>query len=121
MTIVGIHHVQLAIPAGREPEARAFYAGLLGLDELPRPADMVGRSGAWFGNAHVTIHVGVDPDFHPARKAHPALLVHDLAGLLARLRAAGTPLSTDVAIAGSHRGFVNDPFGNRIELMEPTG
>jgi catechol 2,3-dioxygenase-like lactoylglutathione lyase family enzyme len=121
MTVVGIHHVQLAIPAGREPEARAFYAGLLGLAELPRPADLAGRGGAWFASAHVTIHVGVDPDFHPARKAHPALLIQDLPALLARLRAAGAPLSTDVPIAGYHRAFVTDPFGNRIELMEPTG
>jgi len=120
MTIVGIDHVQLAMPAGREDDARAFYVGLLGLTEIPRPADLSRRGGAWFENAHVKIHLGVDPDFHPARKAHPALLVRELSSLLARLRAAGAPLSTDAPLPGFDRAFVHDPFGNRIELMERT-
>jgi len=121
MTIVAIDHVQLAMPAGREAEARAFYVALLGLREQPRPPEMSQRGGAWFENEHVKIHVGVDPDFHPARKAHPALVVRDLPALVARLKEAGARMSTDVALAGFDRVFVYDPFGNRIELLEPTG
>ncbi|MEA2698950.1 MAG: hypothetical protein QOI66_3221 [Myxococcales bacterium] len=121
MTIVAIDHVQLAMPAGRESEARAFYGALLGLPEKPRPPEMAQRGGAWFENEHVKIHVGVDPNFHPARKAHPALVVRDLPALVARLREAGAQMSTDVALAGFDRVFVYDPFGNRIELLEPTG
>jgi hypothetical protein len=94
MTIVAIDHVQLAMPAGGEAEARAFYAGLLGLTETPRPPALAQRGGAWFENQHVKIHVGVDPDFRPARKAHPALVIRDLKLLTERLRAAGAPLST---------------------------
>ena len=120
MTIVAIDHVQLAMPAGRESEARAFYGALLGLREQPRPPEMAQRGGAWFENEHVKIHVGVDVDFHPARKAHPALVVRDLRALVARLKEAGARMSTDVALAGFDRVFVYDPFGNRIELLEPT-
>lgn len=120
MTIVAIDHVQLAMPAGRETEARAFYAALLGLSEKPRPPELAQRGGAWFENAHVKIHLGVDRDFRPARKAHPALVVHDLKALVDRLRAAGAPLSTDAPLPGFDRAFVHDPFGNRIELLEPT-
>ncbi|HXI54684.1 MAG TPA: VOC family protein [Polyangia bacterium] len=121
MTIVAIDHIQLAMPAGRESEARAFYSALLGLPEKPRPPEMARRGGAWFENEHVKIHVGVDPDFHPARKAHPALVVRDLRALVARLKEAGAPLSSDVALEGFERVFVHDPFGNRIELLEPAG
>jgi catechol 2,3-dioxygenase-like lactoylglutathione lyase family enzyme len=120
MTIVAIDHVQLAMPAGRHAEARAFYVDLLGLTETPRPPALAQRGGGWFENQHVKIHVGVDPDFHPARKAHPALVVRDLKRLTERLRAAGAPLSTDCPLPGFDRIFVHDPFGNRIELLEPV-
>ncbi|HEX3695805.1 MAG TPA: VOC family protein [Polyangia bacterium] len=120
MTIVAIDHVQLAMPVGGEAEARAFYAGLLGLTGAPRPPELARRGGAWFENQHVKIHVGVDPDFHPARKAHPALVVRDLKLLTDRLRAAGAALSTDRSLPGFDRIFVHDPFGNRIELLEPV-
>ncbi|HEY2900912.1 MAG TPA: VOC family protein [Polyangia bacterium] len=119
MTIVAIDHVQLAMPAGREAEARAFYVDLLGLTETPRPPELAQRGGAWFENQHVKIHVGVDPDFHPARKAHPALVVRGLKQLTERLRVAGAPLATDRPLPGFDRIFVHDPFGNRIELLEP--
>ena len=119
MTIVAIEHVQLAMPPGREAEARAFYAGLLGLPEVPKPAELAKRGGAWFESASVKIHLGVEVDFHPARKAHPALLVQDLGELVERLRQAGVEVLED-ALAGYFRVYVNDPFGNRIELMEPA-
>ena len=119
MTVAGIDHVQLAMPAGREDEARAFYAGLLGIPERAKPPALVARGGAWFESDVVKIHLGVDADFHPARKAHPALVVRDLASLVARLRAAGVEVIDDAG-EGHARVYVFDPFGNRLELMEPA-
>jgi catechol 2,3-dioxygenase-like lactoylglutathione lyase family enzyme len=116
MTILAIDHVQLAMPAGEEDAARAFYAGLLELTEVPRPAELGRRGGAWFERGAVKIHLGVEEGFRPARKAHPALVVDDLAALCARLRAAAIEVVDD-ARAGYPRAFVADPFGNRIELM----
>jgi catechol 2,3-dioxygenase-like lactoylglutathione lyase family enzyme len=118
--IVGIDHVQLAMPAGREDEARQFYAGLLGIPERAKPADLAARGGAWFESETVKLHLGVEADFRPARKAHPALLVRDLRALVDRLRQAGVPVIEE-PLAGHHRVYVADPFGNRLELMEPTG
>jgi catechol 2,3-dioxygenase-like lactoylglutathione lyase family enzyme len=115
--ITGIDHVQLAMPAGREAEARAFYAGLLGMPEVPKPAELAPRGGAWFESARVKIHLGVDPEFRPARKAHPALLVRGLAELAARLRAAGCRVADD-PVDGRLRVYVDDPFGNRLELID---
>jgi catechol 2,3-dioxygenase-like lactoylglutathione lyase family enzyme len=117
LKIVGIDHVQLAMPAGQEDAARRFYSGLLGLSEVDKPSDLVARGGAWFENAGVKIHLGVDPEFRPARKAHPGLLVSDLRGLLGVLRAAGYQvLDAEVRDAHEH-AYVEDPFGNRLELM----
>ena len=118
--VCAIEHVQLAMPAGEEASARVFYAGLLGLEEIAKPPELAGRGGAWFGNGAVTLHLGVEQDFRPARKAHPALLVEGLATFVARLEAAGYPIQRDVQFAGYDRIHVNDPFGNRIELMERT-
>jgi catechol 2,3-dioxygenase-like lactoylglutathione lyase family enzyme len=118
MTIVAIDHVQLAMPAGREQEARGFYSALLGLPESPKPPELAGRGGAWFENGTVKVHLGVETDFRPARKAHPGLLVDDLEGLANRLRAAGATLVADEALPGQARYFVDDPFGNRIELLQ---
>ena len=117
MTIVGIDHVQLAMPAGREEEARAFYSSLLGLPEVPKPEDLAKRGGVWFESSQVKIHLGVDREFRPARKAHPALLVRDLGLLVDRLRAAGVAVD-DEPLSGWERVYVTDPFGNRLELME---
>ena len=119
MGIQGIEHVQLAMPPGREAEAREFYCRLLGLAEIPKPAALAQRGGVWFQTGSVKIHLGVEADFRPARKAHPALLVRDLPALVERLRQAGVDVMED-ALPGYFRVYVADPFGNRLELMEPT-
>ena len=113
MRIKSIDHVQLAMPSGREAEARAFYAGLLGIPEVSKPANLAKRGGCWFERDELKIHLGVDPEFRPARKAHPALLVEDLPALIALLKSAGHAVT-----AAEQRFYVSDPFGNRIELME---
>jgi len=118
MTIVGIDHVQLAMPAGREEDARRFYSFLLGIPEVPKPDELAKRGGVWFESGRVKIHLGVDQDFRPARKAHAALLVKDLRGLVERLRNAGVAV-VDEPLPGHRRVYVTDPFGNRLELMEP--
>lgn len=118
MTIVGFDHVQLAMPPGGEAAARRFYAGLLGLPERPKPAALAARGGAWFANDAVALHLGVEADFRPARKAHPALLVRDLDALVDRLRRAGVAVIPDDALPSVRRAYVSDPFGNRLELIE---
>jgi catechol 2,3-dioxygenase-like lactoylglutathione lyase family enzyme len=121
MEIVGFDHVQLAMPAGGEAAARLFYGGLLGLAEVAKPSHLAARGGCWFERGAVKLHLGVDPDFRPARKAHPALLVDDLPTLAARLEAGGHAPRSDEPLDGYDRLFVDDPFGNRIELMQPKG
>lgn len=116
--ITGIDHVQLAMPAGREALARAFYAGLLGLPEVPKPPLLAARGGCWFESDRVKLHLGVEADFRPARKAHPALLVDDLEALAALLQAAGHGFTPDDEQDGTRRGYADDPFGNRIELIQ---
>ena len=118
MAIVGIEHVQLAMPAGREADAREFYCRLLGMAEVRKPPALAQRGGAWFESGAAKIHLGVETDFRPARKAHPALLVRDLRGLVDRLRAAGVDV-VEEPNEGHFRVYVDDPFGNRVELMEP--
>jgi catechol 2,3-dioxygenase-like lactoylglutathione lyase family enzyme len=118
MAIIGLDHVQLAMPAGGEAAARAFYGKALGLVEISKPPHLATRGGCWFEHGAVKIHLGVESDFRPARKAHPALLVHGLAGLVARLKTQGFHVGSAVPLEGYDRVFVNDPFGNRIELME---
>lgn len=118
MTITALDHVQLAMPAGGEEEARRFYEGLLGIPETPKPPALAARGGCWFEAGTVKIHLGVEAVFVPARKAHPALVTDDLATLTARLEAAGIAITPDNAIAGTRRCHVSDPFGNRIELIQ---
>ena len=118
MTIVGIEHVQLAMPPGGEQTARAFYTGLLGLHERAKPAELAARGGCWFEAPGVKVHLGVEADFRAAKKAHPALLVDDLAALAAFLAGAGIAVIADDPADGRARCFVSDPFGNRIELMQ---
>jgi catechol 2,3-dioxygenase-like lactoylglutathione lyase family enzyme len=117
MPIIGIDHVQLAMPPGGEPQARRFYAGLLGISEVPKPADRIARGGAWFEVGAVKLHLGVEVDFRAARKAHPCLMVSDLPGLAQVLRAAGIEVEAEEH-PGERRLYVDDPFGNRIELLE---
>jgi len=118
MTIVGIDHVQLAIPAGGEEQGRRFYTGLLGLPEVAKPSELAGRGGVWFESGAVRIHLGVEADFRAATKAHPALVVDDLHTLLERLRAAGVAVVEAETLNGRRRAHVSAPFGTRVELME---
>ncbi|MGH9223939.1 MAG: VOC family protein [Acidimicrobiales bacterium] len=108
------------MPAGGEDLARSFYRDVLGLPETPKPPNLAGRGGCWFESDTVRIHLGVDPDFRPATKAHPALLVSGLASLIEALSEAGASVVEDEPLAGYHRVYTADPFGNRLELMEPT-
>lgn len=116
--IVGFDHVQLAMPPGGEAMARAFYTGQLGLTEVPKPMPLAARGGCWFQRGTVQLHLGAEADFRPARKAHPALLVDDLAALAAALEAGGMTLRWDDELPGVMRCHIDDPFGNRIELIQ---
>ena len=119
MTILAIEHVQLAMPAGGEDSARAFYRDLLGIAEREKPPHLAVRGGCWFEDGPVKIHLGVEADFRPARKAHPALVVDDVRALADRLKAAGVRVVEDEPLEGWDRVYADDPFGNRIELMTP--
>lgn len=121
MALLALHHVQLAMPSGGEDQARAFYGDVLGLDEVPKPNNLARRGGCWFELGDLRIHLGVEDDFRAARKAHPALLVDDLAGLTARIDAAGFKVVSDEPLPEFERLYVDDPFGNRIELMQAIG
>jgi catechol 2,3-dioxygenase-like lactoylglutathione lyase family enzyme len=119
MKILSIDHVQLAMPAGEEEKAREFYTQLLGFTELPKPPELAKRGGAWFQSGDVQLHLGVESDFRPARKAHPAFIVDDLDPLIAKLQNAGSDADTSQPpLDGYKRAHIFDPFGNRIELME---
>jgi catechol 2,3-dioxygenase-like lactoylglutathione lyase family enzyme len=123
LTFTGIDHVQLAAPAGCEPEARAFYGGVLGMRELAKPESLRPRGGVWFACGAQSVHIGVDPDFAPARKAHPAIAVADaaaLARLAERVTAAGAEMHWDDELPGTVRFYTSDPFGNRLELVAPA-
>jgi catechol 2,3-dioxygenase-like lactoylglutathione lyase family enzyme len=114
----GIDHVQLAMPAGGEQLARQFYGKLLGLTEIPKPPNLAARGGAWFQCGPLQLHLGVESEFRPAKKAHPALLVTELVDLLKSLTAAGFEVKYDnEPVQGFDRAFTSDPFGNRIELL----
>lgn len=118
MKVLGIDHIQIAAPPGGEDAARAFYRDLLGLVELAKPPLLAVRGGAWFECGHQQIHVGIEPGFRPALKAHPALLVSGLADLEEALASAGYEIRPSEDLPGRRRVFVSDPFGNRIELIE---
>ncbi|MEM7178440.1 MAG: VOC family protein [Pseudomonadota bacterium] len=119
MAIVALHHVQLAMPAGGEARAHAFYADVLGFDPVEKPANLAKRGGCWFQAGTARLHLGVDAAFRPALKAHPAFIVVNLADQIRRLEQAGRPAETDEPLAGFDRCYTADPFGNRIELMQP--
>ncbi|MFI5273452.1 MAG: methyltransferase domain-containing protein [Ktedonobacterales bacterium] len=116
--IEGLDHVQVAAPRDAEAAARAFYGGVLGLREIAKPAALVGRGGAWFAvGDRDELHVGLEDEFQPQRKAHPAFRVRDLAAVRQRLVAAGRPIAESVPIPGRSRFETSDPFGNRLEFV----
>lgn len=116
--ITGLDHVQLAMPPGREAEAEGFYCGVLGMQVIPKPEPLASRGGRWFASGPVQVHLGVEDDFRPARKAHPALRVRRLDDLVERFRQAGVGWRWHDELAGVRRGYVDDVFGNRIELID---
>ncbi len=116
--IVGLDHIQLALPAGAEDIMRVFYCDMLGLQETAKPEPLLKRGGFWAGAGTIMIHFGTDPDFHPATKAHPAFLVREIDGLFAVLTERGYTPKWDEALQDVARFFVNDPVGNRIEIMK---
>jgi catechol 2,3-dioxygenase-like lactoylglutathione lyase family enzyme len=118
MTFVQIDHVQLAMPPGKEDGARAFYCGLLGMTELSKPPELAKRGGCWFASGVVQIHLGVEQDFRPAKKAHPAFRCSDYETLTAKLLRAGVAIIADDNNPGVTRCYIHDPFGNRIELIQ---
>ena len=120
--VTGLHHVQVAAPPGCEQEARAFYGDLLQLREIEKPPLLAVRGGCWFSLGDGELHVGVEDPFKPATKAHPALLVGSMTALeelAASLAAEGREIiwADDAEIAGQRRFHVNDPWGNRLELV----
>ena len=119
MRILKLDHVQLAMPRGKEDAARAFYQDTLGIPEQIKPPHLAARGGCWFERGPLKVHLGAEKDFVPSRKAHPAFVVEDLPNLVARLERAGYRVVEDQPLEGYERRYVDDPFGNRIELMEP--
>jgi catechol 2,3-dioxygenase-like lactoylglutathione lyase family enzyme len=115
--IVRLDHVQLAMPPGREEEAESFYSGVLGLERLRKPPALAARGGCWFARGAVALHLGVEEDFRPARKAHPALVVDDLAALEVALRAAGVEVRPNGDRPAGTGAYADDPFGNRLEFV----
>ncbi|UWZ38490.1 glyoxalase [Dactylosporangium roseum] len=114
-----MHHVQLACPAGSEPVSRAFYAGLLGLTEVPKPPALAPRGGCWFRGYGLELHLGVETPFAPARKAHPGMLWPGLDALAERLAAAGHEVVWSDELPGYRRFHTYDPHGNRLEFLTP--
>ena len=115
-----IDHIQLAAPAGCEEAARRFFAGILGWAELPKPEPLRARGGVWFRCGPQQVHIGVQTNFVPATKAHPAFDVVGLDALREHLAANGIETIDDDARQeeGVVRFYANDPFGNRLEFME---
>jgi catechol 2,3-dioxygenase-like lactoylglutathione lyase family enzyme len=117
---IGLHHIQLAMPPGEEEAAVKFYGHLLGMERIEKPPELASRGGVWFLDGDLEVHLGVEQSFQPADKAHPAFLVDSVERLRTRLEAAGFGVAVDeVQLEGFHRCYVHDPFGNRIELIEP--
>ncbi|MFD4608121.1 VOC family protein [Streptomyces sp. NPDC058440] len=117
--LAAIDHVQLAAPPGSEDELRAYYAGVLGMTEVPKPPVLAARGGCWFQAGAVRLHLGVERDFRPARKAHPGLGVTSIEAFAARLTAHGAKVLWDDALPGHRRFYSEDPVGNRLEFLEP--
>jgi predicted enzyme related to lactoylglutathione lyase len=120
MPILSLDHVQIAIPIASESCARAFYSGILGFTEIDKPPQMAERKSIWFIAGAVNLHLGIELDFTPAKRAHPAFVVADLDEILAACNRAGITTKPDTSFNGFRRIHVFDPFGNRLELMEPS-
>ena len=120
MPILNIDHVQIAIPIASEDRARAFYSGILGFAEIAKPPQMADRKSIWFVGGAVNLHLGLEPDFTAAKRAHPAFVVEGLEKILAACERAGISTKPDTSFNGFRRVHVFDPFGNRLELMERT-
>ena len=118
MPVLHIDHVQIAIPIASEERARAFYSGILGFTEIAKPPQMAERKSIWFVAGAVNLHLGIEPDFTPAKRAHPAFVVEGLDKILAACDRAGISSKPDTSFNGFRRVHVVDPFGNRLELME---
>ena len=118
--ITQLDHILLAIPPGAEDRCRPFYVGLLGMAEVEKPDILAKRGGLWLRSGVVVLHLGVEAEFRPARKAHPALRVSDLDGLAKRFVDAGIAPKWDTDVAEIRRFFAFDPVGNRLEFVEES-
>lgn len=116
--LTNLHHVQLSMPAGQEKKARAFYGDVLGLDEEPKPEPLASRGGVWFQKCAIRLHLGVETPFSPARKAHPALMCGNIDDLASRCKQADHPVRWDDNLPGMRRFYTDDPFGNRVEVLQ---
>ncbi|MCX5406764.1 glyoxalase [Streptomyces sp. NBC_00335] len=119
--LAGVDHVQLAAPPGSEDRLRAYYTEVLGMTEIPKPPVLAARGGCWFAAGPVQLHLGIEEDFHPARKAHPGLRVDGIVTYAERLQARGATVVWDDNLPGHRRFYSEDPVGNRLEFLEPHG
>ena len=116
--IVDLHHIQIAIPKDNEETARAFYGDILGFSEVVKPSELRGRGGLWFSTQNIQLHLGVEDPFKPAKKAHPGFRVNSLKSTILHLETKGIAYRTDVDLPNIKRIYIDDPYGNRIELLE---
>ncbi|MGW6577026.1 VOC family protein [Streptomyces sp. NPDC054945] len=116
--LTAVDHVQLAAPPDSEDRLRAYYTDVLGMTEIPKPPVLAARGGCWFAAGPVQLHLGVEEDFRPARKAHPGLRVSDIEAYANRLRERGATVVWDDNLPGHRRFYSQDPVGNRLEFLE---
>lgn len=119
--LAAVDHVQLAAPPGSEDRLRAYYTEVLGMTEIPKPPVLAARGGCWFAAGPVQLHLGVEEDFRPARKAHPGLRVTGIEAFASRLEERGARVVWDGNLPGHRRFYSEDPVGNRLEFLEPHG
>ncbi|MEJ8635523.1 MULTISPECIES: VOC family protein [Streptomyces] len=118
--LTAVDHVQLAAPPGSEDALRTYYGDVLGMTEIPKPPVLAARGGCWFARGAVQLHLGIEADFRPARKAHPGLRVSDIEAYAARLEKHGAAVVWDDALPGHRRFYSEDPVGNRLEFLQPV-
>jgi catechol 2,3-dioxygenase-like lactoylglutathione lyase family enzyme len=119
--LAAVDHVQLAAPPGSEELLRGYYVDVLGMTEIPKPRVLAARGGCWFRAGDVQLHLGIESDFRPARKAHPGLRVTDIEAYATRLETHGVAVTWDDNLPGRLRFYADDPVGNRLEFVEPRG